>query len=117
MQRMEDYEEKYTFNVEALRGIVDDVTSNPEWSFVLTEHPLNPRFVDDFLGEDNYGRFLDRMKSFAATEDIPFWRLHDEAGLSVSDYHDWAHVNSDAARKKVTQRLVANLQIVLGGRQ
>lgn len=115
MQRMNDYEQKYAFNVEFLRGFVKDIESNPAWDFALVEHPLNPRFIDEFLGQENYDRFRQHMESFAAGQDIPFWRPYVEAGLTPADYHDWAHVNSDAARQKTTQRLIAHLEQGLGG--
>lgn len=112
MKRWANYNRKFAFNADLLTLIIRRVNSNPRWEMVLIEHPLNPAFIDEFLGWERYGNFLERMETISTEERVPFWRLHVEAQLTSEDYFDWAHVNNDQARDRCTRVLLDHVKDV-----
>lgn len=100
-----------------LDRLLDQVSARRNLSLVLVEHPINPRFIDGYLGRRRYQAHLDYMRRTAAAHGVPYWTLGLDARLAPDSYYDWAHIRSAAAQTRLRTLLADRLSatILTGG--
>lgn len=77
---------------------------------VLLESPINPRFVAEALGTDQYRDYLALMRSFANSSGATFLDLNAEAELQPSDFYDHGHLRAAAATDRFTRLLIGHVR-------
>lgn len=107
--RFENAEATIAMNRALLAETVAYVKTRPNLRLVLVEHPVNPVFVDDHLGQARYGDHLAFLRRFAKAEGLPYWTLGLDLGLGQGAFYDWAHIADDAAQVALRAALADRL--------
>jgi hypothetical protein len=102
------YQDSVDLNLELLGDIIALARSNTEMEVVLVEHPINPRFVSEYLGTEFYVAHKQRVSDFAAEHGVDYVDIAAEH-LQEELYFDWTHLAFAAAADDYTTALLKEL--------
>lgn len=91
-ERFEFYEKNYEFNQSILERIILRLKDKTGMRIVLLEHPVDPGFIQDYLGKEFYWEHKDRVGKFALKHGISYWNAADVIGFEEDDFYDWTHL-------------------------
>lgn len=109
IERFGDSDEALALNKELLIRTLNYVADQPNLEIVLVEHPINPRFIDEFLGRDRYMEHIDFMKKISDEHGVAYWTLGLDAELGDENFNDWAHISSAEAQRQLRTMLITRL--------
>ncbi len=96
-------------NLELVDRLVERLEAHPEVDLTIVENAVNPVFLRDWMGEDFYATYLDRMRDWTEERQVDYLTLALDEGFADEDYFDWAHVSSPDAISRLRAGLVAHL--------
>jgi hypothetical protein len=82
---------------------------------VLLETPLHPR-AERACGQ-SYQDYLQAMREFAQQQDVPFWRLDEEAQIKEDDFTDFVHLCTYTSQLRYQTVLMNKLEPILSQMQ
>ena len=112
VERFDHSDKARVLNEGLLEKAISLAKSRPNMQLYIVEHPINPSFVSEYLGEDRYARHLARMKALTARNDVPYWTIGKDLDLGESNFYDWAHISSEEAQGKLRRSLIDHLKQV-----
>jgi hypothetical protein len=107
--RFDNAEMTIAMNRNLLARTVAFAKTCPNLRLVLVEHPINPNFLADHLGQTRYDDHLAFMRRFAEAEGLPYWTLGNDLGLGEEAFYDWAHIASEEAQSALRMALADRL--------
>ena len=113
--RTAHYADRADGNLGAMDRLVQLFPDRDKVKIVLLEIPLNPRAEAEVLGEDFVAGHRARLRAFAQKEGVLYWDLNESAGLSPSDFQDWAHINTATGQDRWTGQLIEKLVPLIQG--
>jgi hypothetical protein len=110
--RFVDYQKLMRSNLPVLDSLIALVRARTRMTVVVLEHPMNPRFVRDWLGPSLYRYHRSQLRRFAATRGVAYLELQPALDFAESDFYDWAHLKTAAIARRFTQALADTLPAV-----
>lgn len=110
VDRFENSEAAWKANSELLVDVINLAKQRENIRLVMVEHPINPEFVDKHLGRELYDEYLNKMRTLAARENVPYWTIGNDLGLDESNFYDWAHISSESGQGKLRRSLIERLE-------
>jgi hypothetical protein len=103
-QRLAEFDANFTANAELLTRALEALRARTRMTVVVTSLPVNPRFVDEVIGDERYRAMIARMFAMVEGWNVELVDL-SAARLAVEDYWDWIHLRIPAARARTTDLL------------
>ena len=101
--------DNYDFNQSILERIILRLKDKTSMKIVLLEAPLNPLFVEKYMGASFYHAHKNRIGDFAKKHGIPYWNVTDMIGVEKDDFYDWTHFR----KLELTERYTSILSELL----
>jgi hypothetical protein len=90
--RLAGYDENVSHNLSLFGKLISDIRERTRLKIVLVEHPINPKFVREFMSPDLVQRYSAHMSSLAVRLDLPVIDMVDAARLEEEEFYDWCHL-------------------------
>lgn len=103
--RFEVYDQNFPYNKQVLERIILRLKDKTKMNIILLEHPIDPHFVNNYMGADFYSDHKKRARALAKEHDITYWNITDMIGVSKNDFYDWTHFRSIELANKYTETL------------
>jgi hypothetical protein len=110
--RLGEFDANWADNAARVAEIIDDLRRRTRMTVVATMLPVNPRFVDEVIGDGPYRGMTGKLLAMVETAGLPLADL-SRAELATGDYWDWIHLRSPEARGRTTDLIVETVRNAL----
>lgn len=111
--RLSRYQTNAAANLASYERLSHALSNRPDIAIVLLDIPLNPRTINDIMGQDFYAGHRTRMAHFAKIHGLTYVNLNDAAGISQEDFQDWSHIRTEHAQQRYTAHLLKEIEPLL----
>ena len=109
VSRFENAEANWNLNARLLERAIRLAQSRKNITLVMVEHPINPDFVANQLGQDRYAAHLAKMDALARRNNVTYWKLGYDLKLDRTNFYDWAHISSEEGQGRLRRLLVQRI--------
>ncbi len=112
--RLDRFEANFDNNLAVLDTMQQQFGRREDLQLVFVEHPVNPDFVDQFMGRGDYADYLQRMQRWSKASGAHYWRIALDQEIGREHYYDWAHIRTAVAKARLRDDLIGRLEPLLG---
>jgi hypothetical protein len=111
--RLDRFDANFDNNLAVLDTMQQEFGSRENLQLVFVEHPVNPDFVDQFMGRGDYEDYLKQMQRWSTANGAHYWRIALDQEIGREDYFDWAHIRTATAKARMRDDLIGRLEPLL----
>jgi len=111
--RLKRFDANFNNNLAVLDTMQQQFGNRDDLQLAFIEHPMNPVFVDQFMGRGDYEKYLQRMQRWSSANSANYWRLALDLEIEEEHFYDWAHIRTAAAKERMRDNMIARLEPLL----